>query len=142
MAREGDDMERYVYLALVEKHAILHAEREKMDAELADLERSILRHEALMVAPRLGVRVMRKTLDKAVMWGSIAILLYRSGPLTTAEIRDKINPMMDNRQYATLRSHLFRMDLTGIIKTTDKKWNLVEKIIFDDSNNDTKTEIF
>ncbi|MGY0711767.1 hypothetical protein [Azospirillum argentinense] len=123
-------MEKYVYLGLVERRALLRAERARIDAELEYLNRAILRHEALAIAPKLGIKVMRKTLDKAVAWGSIAIVLHRNGPLSTAELRDKFDPQMDARQYATLRSHLFRMDLAGLISAVEKQWRLTNAELF------------
>lgn len=115
-----------VLKALLRQREEMIERRSEIDAEIASLDRRIFEYQAMERARALGIRLIPKFLDKAIAWGKITLLLERSGPLSTGELRDLLDNNMDERRYNTLRSHLFRMDMERIIeKDTDRRWRLL-----------------
>jgi hypothetical protein len=111
------------------KEALL-AERVTVDANLAQVEREILALEGLSIARELGIKINKKTRNKAVAWGSILYIIIKYGCMRTRDIKLHLLPDSTDDQYATLRSHIFRMSIDGFIEKEagSGRWRLTEKV--------------
>ena len=114
--------------ALLERRAHLIHERSKLDAEIRSIDFRIETYKAFERARWVGIRITPKTENKAMHWGFILNCLDINGPLTTAALSQLAGMYLGTDNYNTIRSHLHRMALEGlIVQDREGRWNPTER---------------
>lgn len=109
--------------ALIERRAHLIHERSRLDAEIKHLEVKIESYRAIERARWAGLRITPKTESKALHWGFILNTLETSGPLPTSRLCELASVYLETDNYSTIRSHLHRMAIEGLIEQNrEKRW--------------------
>jgi len=121
-------MDRASIHALIERRLLIIKERERLDAEIKSIDSKIESYRAIERARWAGVRVSSKTESKALHWGFILNSLEANGPMSTAALSKLASIYIGSDNYNTMRSHLHRMALGGLIEQDREKcWKLTER---------------
>lgn len=124
------DWDQAPIIALMDKRADLIAQRDLIEAEIKSIDAKIANHRAIDRARWIGIRITKKTKNKAIHWGFIIDSLWINGPLSTAKLCSLVKIYLNTDNENTIRSYLHRMSLEGwIVQDFQKRWMLTEQAL-------------